>query len=467
MRLWSELARCLLALRPACSRLVSFCWLCVVIVGFCCRRDLAGVTSFIRAAWMKPSKYRRLLHLFHSNAVKLPQLVQVWLSLVLTLFEPLIIAGRLVCIADGLLVPKEGHKMPAVKSLHSDSQNNSKPTFFMGHSFQAVSLLVKTGSHLLSIPLFARIQEGLVWPDQAKSSLPSKLAALIHSVWRERSEKILLIVDAYFANRNCIEPLLKAEHHVVTRVRSTAVGYRSPVPSHSTRRGRAKVYGDRVQLREIFDSPDLFTSAQLRLYSNTTTVAYHQIDLLWKPLRRVVRFVLVVYPNHPNLILLSTDITLSAEQIITLYSYRFKIESGFKHAKHSLGTYGYHFWMAKMHPISKGSSDQILLARSPQYLSAIERKINAYHLFVQIGCIAQGLLLHLSANLTHDVWATFCGWIRTIRPGALPSEAVVAESLRWTFPEILRLKPQTHLPFKFLQEELDYSRFPEWIKIPA
>jgi hypothetical protein len=44
--------------------------------------------------------------------------------------------GYRIFIADGLKVPKEGKKMPAVKALHQESQDNSKPAFIMGHSFQ-------------------------------------------------------------------------------------------------------------------------------------------------------------------------------------------------------------------------------------------------------------------------------------------------------------------------------------------
>ena len=59
------------------------------------------------------------------------------------LFEPIAVGGRLVCLADGIKAPKEGRKMPAVKLLHQQSASNSKPDYIMGHSFQAVSLLVR------------------------------------------------------------------------------------------------------------------------------------------------------------------------------------------------------------------------------------------------------------------------------------------------------------------------------------
>ena len=53
--------------------------------------------------------------------------------------------------------------MPAVKSLHVESGNNSKPEFIMGHSFQAISLLVHAGlNRMTAVPLASRIHEGIV-----------------------------------------------------------------------------------------------------------------------------------------------------------------------------------------------------------------------------------------------------------------------------------------------------------------
>jgi hypothetical protein len=51
--------------------------------------------------------------------------------------------GYVVFVADGLKIAKEGKKMPAVKCLHQESQNNSKAEYIMGHSFQVISFPAK------------------------------------------------------------------------------------------------------------------------------------------------------------------------------------------------------------------------------------------------------------------------------------------------------------------------------------
>ena len=191
MCLWTELYRCLTLLRPACSRAATFVWMTLAVVGLCIRPDLLGVTSFIRAGWLQEATYRRLLHLFHSPALHLEDLTRCWVRLVLTLFRPLRAGTYLVCVADGLKVPKEGKKMPAVKSLHTESQNNSKPPFIMGHSFQAISLLVQGATgQVAAIPLVSRIHEGVVFSngsvvlsDGAKYVDLKSIVAWVKSQW--------------------------------------------------------------------------------------------------------------------------------------------------------------------------------------------------------------------------------------------------------------------------------------------
>ena len=64
--------------------------------------------------------------------------------------------------------------------------------------------------------------------------------------------------------------------------------------------------------------------------------------------------------------------------------------------------------------------------------------MNAFHLHVQLGCVAQGLLQHLALNHTAQVWRLFRSWLRTINPALPPSELVVACALRSALPEFLQ-----------------------------
>jgi hypothetical protein len=405
-------------------------------MGLCCRADNAGVTSFVRVLNFRGQAYHRFLHVFHSAALNLDVLTACWARLCLILFRPFEVGSRLVCLADGIKAPKEGKRMPGVKYLHQQSASNTKPEFIMGHSLQAVSLLVHSpGGHVAAVPLTSRIHEGLVFSNRDARSLLDKLVALLLSLARSWNRQVLLIADAYYASAKVIVPLLDKQHHLITRAKSNVVAY-MPVPKSAIRgKGRPKIYGEKVRMKDLAKDDDAFTSAPSPVYGERDVVVrYRTLDLLWRPVGRVVRFVIVHHPGRGTIFLLSTDITLEPLQILQLYGYRFKIELGFRQAVHVLGAYAYHFWMADMKPVRRGGGDQYLHRTSDTYRDAVRRKLRAYHVHVQLGCIAQGLLQHLAINHTREVWHSFRSWLRTMNPAMPPSELVVASALRSAIP---------------------------------
>jgi hypothetical protein len=120
MELWILWYQTVAALRAACARTRTFLWLRVVRAAMTVRTDLAGVSSLVRSHGLRPRCYHRLLYFFHSPALDLPKLIRTWTALVVRLFarNRVCVSGRVVLLADGLKAPKEGKRMPAVKSLH-------------------------------------------------------------------------------------------------------------------------------------------------------------------------------------------------------------------------------------------------------------------------------------------------------------------------------------------------------------
>jgi len=463
MQLWAQWWWCVQALRPACARWRTFVGMVLVLTGLSVRSDLAGVSSFVRAVGLHPKVYRRLLHVFHSDGLDLNTLTKRWCGLALKLFAPVRVNGRIVCLADGLKVAKEGKKMPGVKKLHQESQNNSKPEYIMGHSFQAISLLVSGPAQcFVAVPLISRIHEGLLWSRNCKRTLLDKMALLFLEVAPHLEHPLILVADAYYASRKIILPLLKKGHHLVTRLRITAVAYH-PAPKPTKRkRGRPRFYGEKVRLRDLAKDTAAFITAASPVYGETEVkLAYRCIDLLWRPIGRMARFVIVNHPTRGMLFLLSSDTAMNPLDIIALYGYRFKIEVSFRQALHVIGAYGYHFWMKTMIPIRKNNKGQKIHNKSPQYRRAIKRKLKAYHVYVQLACIAQGLLQHLALNCGNCVWTHFRSWLRTMNTYKPPSELVVAYALRNSLFEFLAGTPDDHELKKILIENMDPNQVPQ------
>lgn len=463
MQLWIEWFCGVVELRKACSRNRTFVWMCLVLVGFSTRTEHLGVSSFVRSCFLLPEKYRRLLHLFHTPALNLEKLTKLWAQLTLKLFSPVTRQGYLLLIADGLKVPKEGKKMPAVKTLHQESQDNSKPAFIMGHSFQAVGILAKgLLGGLFCVPLASRIHEGLVLSNRDQRTLLDKLVELFLSITKFFTHKAILLADAYYASQKVIRPLLREGHHLVTRVRTTTVAFYPAIKLKKRKRGRPKLYGKKLRLRELWTkrSGD-FLTAPSPVYGETNLqLRYFSLDLLWRPIGSLVRFVLVEHPTRGRIILMTTLLSLEPLEVLELYGYRFKIEVSFKQALHTLGTYAYHFWMMHMTPLRRRSGKQYLHRKSEKYREMVRNKIAAYHRYVQLGCIAQGLLQYLSAKFPARVWQHFNSWMRTMKTDQSPSEMVVAQALRSSLPHFLTTMHGKHELEKFIVENADLDRMP-------
>jgi hypothetical protein len=455
MALWLHWWDVIWLLRPGFTRVRSFLWFVTTVAGFTVRTDLLGVSSIVRALGLKPLLYDRLLDHFHSSAVKLDALAALWTRVVLKIFPAALrVNGRLVLVGDGIKAAKRGKKMPGVKLLHQQSDCNSKPEYIMGHSLQALSILIPSADSVLAVPLAMRIHEGLVWSNRDQRTLLDKMLALIGIL--EIGQLFYFVADAYYASGKIIHGLLDQNQHLVTRMRANAVAYWPAVVRGPRKRGRPKKYGKKVSLSSLFSDKAALQTMPSPVYGEKDlTLQYRVCDLLWRPAGRVVRFVLVIHPNRGRCLLMCTDTQLSATDIVRLYGLRFKIEHTFKQAVNHVGTLAYHFWMQKMTPLRRRHGNQYLHRETLEYRTLVKRKLNAYHLFIQAGLIAQGLLQYLAAAFPQIVWQCFGSWLRTIRPGIPPSELVVATALRQRLPEFLLNSPMDNLFTKFLLERQD------------
>ncbi len=453
---WYEIVK---ELRPAFRRQQTFMWFLVVLIGISIRSDLFGVTSIIRSVGLESCYYKRLLAFFHSTAVDLKYLTVLWTKIILKYFpNPIEFNGRPILVGDGIKVAKSGKKMPGVKSLHQESESNSKPEYIMGHSFQAIGILYGSAKNVFSIPLVSRIHEGIKFTPKDKKTLLDKMIVLLSEL--QISTPYYFVADAYYASKNMILPLLEAGNHLITRVRSNGVAYYPPTEEMQPKgKGRKKTYGEKTSLKNLLTKDELFINETSPVYGEEKVIIkYLSINLLWRPVGRLVRFVIVKHPNRGNIFLLSTDLELSPIDIIKIYGYRFKIEVSFKQILHTIGGYSYRFWMQKMAPTKRYSGDTFLHKKTEKYRDLVKKKINAYHLYVQVSIISQGLMMYLAVKCPLLVWSKFGSWMRTMKTDSYPSEFVVATALKNTFFEFLFSSNICSNLKKFIVEKLDYDR---------
>ena len=242
-------------------------------------------------------------------------------------------------------------------------------------------------------------------------------------------------------------------------MKSNAVAYAPHVQHGPKKRGRPRIYAQKIALKSLFTDKQALQQAPSPVYGeNNVTLEYRTCDLLWRPAARIVRFVAVIHPTRGRCLLMCTDTTLSTIEIIRLYGLRFKIEHSFKQAVRVIGTFSYHFWMKTMKPLRRRNGDQYLHRESLDYRNAVKRKIKAYHVFIQAGIVSQGLAQYLATAFPQLVWGSFGSWLRTVRPGIPPSELVVTTALRQGLPDFLLTTAKNNCFAKFILDRQNANK---------
>lgn len=425
------------AFRTCFSRTATFEWFVVIIVGLMLRTDRLGVTTLIRDLSLNPRGYETLIHFFRSSAWSLESIRLTWLQVVRRTAPLFYLNGAVVLVGDGMKQAKEARRMPGVKKLHQESENSSKAEYIFGHLFGAIGILMGTPLKWFCLPLFINLQDGVKaifgW-EQSADRQNSHVVQMIDQGFAAAKAfgKAILLLDRYFLSIPALERWKKANAsavaplHIVTKAKTNAVAYEHP-PARKKGRGRPPKKGSMVKLKELFQTrASEFQTTTVTMYGNEETVQYLCLDLLWgQGLYQELRFVLVRWGDRLS-ILVSTDLTLTATDIIELYGYRFKIECTFREMKQAIGGFSYHFWSKSMPKLKrylkKGESHPVEQVIDETERTRIRQTVKAIEGYVMCSCIAMGLLQLAAVRYSGQVPGLFFRYLRT------PSKTVVSEA---------------------------------------
>jgi uncharacterized membrane protein len=265
---------------------------------------------------------------------------------------------------------------------------------------------------------------------QPKATVTSLMAAMAGAVVSVLGKSSLLVLDAYFAVgpvfailKHVVDDAGRPLVHIVTRAKSNVVAF-ADAPPKTGGRGRPRIYGEKLKLIELFDSQiRFFEQVRIELYGQIKQVGFLCLDLHWKPVADKVRFVLVA-DGSERFILIGSDLSLSAADMILAYSYRFKIEVSFKVLMHLMGAFFYRFWTHAWPRIGKATQSDLSGVIDQRRQHLIADVADAIEAFVNFGCIATGILQMLALNFHETIWHRYAGWLRTFS-SAVPSEEVV------------------------------------------
>jgi hypothetical protein len=429
--------------RPLFSRHTPWVLFCVVILGFIGTPHLESISSLCRFWLMDEADYHRLLHFFHSSAWCLDDLMAHWSHLVMNQQVAIRVQGRAVLIGDHTPVVKDARRMPGVVTLHQNSETQSKPSYFRGHYWGVVGLLVGSLAEAFCLPLDARLHQGLAHLDPQEPSATDRdtqgvrLVHMALNFVKRTGIESILVLDAFFA----IAAVFELAHSlwsvalqppaliILTRAKKSYVAYLDPPAPTPPSRGRPRKYGDQVKLKAVFETYQAqFLSAPCQVYGKEERVSYLALNLVWKPIKRHLRFIFVVTSRGP-LVLMCNDLSMDPLLAISLYCARVRVETLFTMLKGRLGVFAYRFWSKYLPRHSRKPKKNATLKPPPaQHVAEVHQPWRACEGFVLLGCIALGLLQLVALKFQGQIWASFTRFLRT-RSRVLPSERTVKEVL--------------------------------------
>jgi hypothetical protein len=263
---------------------------------------------------------------------------------------------RIIVAVDDSINPKSGRKIFACGHFHDHATKNNQTSYPWSQCVLAIGLLKKVQSRWACLPLDFRFyimkkdiekesinvkHKGEIVPFESKME---QAAAMLKEVQDYYQKPVLAVTDSWFGNNGLWTPLEKGadgKFHLLSRMRTNITLYDfAPVLADGVkRRGRPRKYGDR---HGSVDECAARWQARAKsytvfLYGKKREVQAYSHVVILKTLKCPVR-VVWVYRKTRYVALMTTDLSLSIEQIIEYYGARWKIESGFKEIKQEIGS---------------------------------------------------------------------------------------------------------------------------------
>ena len=161
------------------------------------------------------------------------------------------------------------------------------------------------------------------------------------SLVRSKADELLtlsdiMVADAFFSKYEFVNEVVTMGFRFVGRLRSNSyLRYLTiPDPSAPRRRGRRKMYGEKVDFSSLDMS--VFTSF---IYEDSKGIKTecHTAVVNSRALKRNIRIVVCPVENGESLVYFTTDTGMAPERIIGFYRTRFQIEFGIRDAKQFTG----------------------------------------------------------------------------------------------------------------------------------
>lgn len=270
-----------------------------------------------------------------SNGFSWLSLCHRWLELVLRYFP----RPTLTLVIDDVLTPRTSKKAPAAAVYHDHARRPNRPPFILGQLRVALALVLTYGGRTAAFPWLWRLIRSR--GNRSKLQAAQVLMTLARQ-WVPECLGIRLLLDAWYMKKPLVLRLIQQAVTVIGQVRRDSVLYLLPEQPPAPRRGAPRKYGEKLTFAKLSTLLPL-QSATIKAYGKTRLFEFYTAQAKVRFLKgHIARVVWCRFQKERGTwtqwaLLLATDPTLTAENVIKLYSRRWWIEPMFNEIKHSFG----------------------------------------------------------------------------------------------------------------------------------
>ncbi|MCL5980767.1 MAG: transposase [Gammaproteobacteria bacterium] len=153
-------------------------------------------------------------------------------------------------VVDDTMVLRHSTKAPGTAIRYDHSHKCNRPSYVLAQNWVGLALTLRTQSgKAISFPIRLRLV-----PSTGNTHKLKIAGALLRAFIPHIPVPARLLTDAWFMRRRLLLPLLRRHGQFIGQVRKDTVLLRDPPPKTS-KRGRPRIYGDKVTPEEIAALP--------------------------------------------------------------------------------------------------------------------------------------------------------------------------------------------------------------------
>jgi hypothetical protein len=232
---------------------------------------------------------------------------------------------RCVVVGDDTLIPRVSEAAPGAAIQYDHAHKPNRPDYILAQTVVSLSAVIGNSLGFWSVPLMSNlaVRTGNHGKLETMRAMVEEVSASLGA--------ITLLLDAWYMKGYLIVDALTRDAIVIGQVRRDTALY-GPPPLRTGKPGRPRKYGDRITKEKLNALAQ--THTELRIYGSHRTVRYRTAICMARFLGgRLVRAVwvsmLVEGKWKGERLLLSTEPSHTAEDVIITYSLRWTIEPMF------------------------------------------------------------------------------------------------------------------------------------------